>query len=133
MRSRSVLSRASVAAALVALGVALSGLLLSHTVASQEHAVLAAAHTAAGCGETWVRGITENRSPVAMRVAYTTDRLGNQWCREAADGVPAHSTDRWLAGDASGGETEITIVYLLSNGDKIWYLARAAKDRPAEV
>ena len=133
MRSRSLLSRASVACALVAFGVALSGVFLSQTVASQDHAALAAAHTAAGCGKTWVRGLTENRSPIAMQVTQTGHHLGNEWCREASDEVRPHSTDTWLAGDESGGETQIHIIYRLSNHDKILFQARASEDRPAEV
>lgn len=133
MRSRRLLSRASIAVAFVVLGVALSGAVLSQTsVASRDRAVLAAAHTAAGCGTTWIRGLTENRSPIAMHVTQTGHRLGNRWCREPADEVGSRSSDAWLAGDESG-DTQIDIVYLLANHDKIVFQASVTKQGPTEV
>jgi hypothetical protein len=133
MRSRGLLSRASVAVAFVALGVALSGRVLSGTsVAGPDRAVLSAAHTAAGCGKTWIRGLTENRSPIAMRVVQTGNRLGNEWCREPADEVGSRSSDSWLAGDESG-DTQIHIIYLLENDDKILFRAGVSDERPTDV
>jgi hypothetical protein len=133
MRSRRLLSRASIAGAFVALGVALSGEVLSQpSVAGRDRGVLAAAHTAAGCGTTWIRGVTENRSPIAMHVTQTGHRLGNKWCGEPADEVGSRSSDSWLAGDDSG-DTQIHIVYLLENRDKILFQARVSKERPTDV
>jgi hypothetical protein len=68
-----------------------------------------------------------------MQVVQTGQLLGNRWCREAADEAPAHSQDSWLAGDESGGETQINIVYRLSNHDRILFQARAGGDRPSEA
>jgi hypothetical protein len=133
MRSRGVLSRASVAVAFVALGVALSGGVVSETsAAGRDGVVLSAAPTAAGCGKTWIRGVTENRSAIAMRVIQTGNRLGNQWCREPADEVGSRSSDSWLAGDESG-DTQIHIIYLLENHDKILFRAGVSSERPTDV
>jgi hypothetical protein len=133
MRSRRLLSRASIAVALVVLGVVLSGAVLSQaSVASRGRAVLPAAHTAAGCGTTWIRGLTENRSPIAMHVTQTGHLLGNKWCREPADEVGSRSSDSWLAGDESG-DTQIHIIYLLENHDKILFRAQVSDERPTDV
>jgi hypothetical protein len=129
MRIRGLLSRASVAVAFVALS---GGVLSETSAAGQDRAVLAAAHTAAGCGTTWIRGVTENRGPIAMRVTQDGHRLGNKWCREPADEIGSRSSDSWLAGDESG-DTQIHIVYLLENHDKILFQARVSNERPTDV
>ena len=121
---------------LIALIVLVLGLVLSDpafggtAVAQPDRAAAPTAHAAAGCGATWIRGLTENRTPIGMRVAQTGERLGNRWCRSPEDEVRTHSSDSWLAGDESGA-TELNIVYLLPNHDRVLFQASAAKDRPA--
>ena len=58
-----------------------SGLLLSQkaprkTVVAGQH--IAAAVVSRGCGATWIRGITENKTGMPMGVASTGERLGNK-------------------------------------------------------
>jgi hypothetical protein len=122
------------AALAAAVGLALTNQPFDQTVVvSEAHATAATAHTAAGCGETWIRGVTENRTPVSMRVASIGHNLSNNWCREPDDVVRAHASDQWIGGDESGHPTHLHIVYLLANNDKILFQAHTAKDRPAEA
>ena len=44
----------------------------------------------------------------------------------------AHATNAWHAGDESG-PTELSISYLLANGDRVFFQARVAKTKPTEV
>jgi hypothetical protein len=84
-----------------------------------------------GCGATWIRGVTDNSTGMPLRVAQTGHLPTNQWCREPQD-VPARATDGWLGGDRSG-TTELTIGYLLENGDRILFIARVGESGAATV
>jgi hypothetical protein len=120
----------------VAVIVALLGLALSAQAASQRAAGApsrpVATSSQSGCGATWIRGITENRTGISMRVIQDGHGLTNEWCRSPEDYVHARSTDAWLAGDKSG-DTSIHIVYLLPNGDKVLFRAGITKDRRGDV
>lgn len=72
-----------------------------------------------GCGSTWIQGVTDNRTDMPLRVAQTGQRPTNQWCREP-ENVREGDTNAWLGGDPSG-TTELTIGYLLGNGDRIFF------------
>lgn len=90
-----------------------------------------AAVVAQACGARWIRGVTENKTGMPIRLASTGGRLGNKWCHEPED-VRAHATNSWLAGDESGS-TELTIDYLLENGDRLLFLAQVDKSGPTKV
>jgi hypothetical protein len=83
-------------------------------------------------GATWINGVTENRTDTAIQVAQTGLGLTNEWCRSPADEVRAHATNGWRASDDTG-DTELHIVYLLDNGDRVLFRARIAKDGPTDV
>ena len=129
MRTGRLLSRVSIVGAVLALGLVLLGRAPRDKVVVGQHD--AAAVVAQGCGGTWIRGITENKTHVPIRVASTGERVGNKWCREPED-VRVHTTDAWLAGDKSGS-TELQISYLLENGDRVLFLARVGRVGPTRV
>jgi hypothetical protein len=84
-----------------------------------------------GCGATWIQGVTNNDTGMPLRVAQTGLRTTNRWCREPED-VPERASDTWLGGDPSG-LTELTIGYLLGNGDRVLFVARVGQSPPASV
>jgi hypothetical protein len=81
---------------------------------------------------TRMRGITENRTGIAMRVTQIGNGVTDEWCRAPEDDVRAGSTNAWLAGDNSGG-IDVNIVYRLENGDEVLFLARILKTGGTET
>jgi hypothetical protein len=130
-RTRKWLFWPSLAAIAVALGLALSDPSFNQAVVVKQ--ARAVASEAAGCGQTWIRGVTENRTPVAMRVATTGHALGNKWCSEPEDAVRSHGSSAWIGGDESGRPTHLQISYLLANHDRVLFQARVANDKPTET
>ena len=129
IRTKTPESRLVIAIAVVVLGVAVLLVTLRHAAAaSQDHS---AATTAQGCGTTYIRGVTENKTGMALRVATVGQNASNKWCREPED-VHAHATNAWLAGDESG-PTVISVSYLLGNGDHVFFQARLTKNKQTAV
>jgi hypothetical protein len=131
MRSRRWVFWPSVAVIAAAVGLALSDRSFNQTLVVRQ--ARATAHSAAGCGQTWIRGVTENRTPVAMRVASTGQQQSNKWCSEPGDVVRPRGSDAWIGGDEAGRPTHLHIVYLLANHDRVLFQARVAKDKPTET
>ena len=94
-------------------------------------AVGAQSPPAHGCGATWIEGLTDNRTGMPLRVAQPGQLPTNKWCREP-ENVREGATNAWLGGDPSG-TTELTIGYLLGNGDRMFFVARVAKSGSATV
>jgi hypothetical protein len=79
MTAGRLLFRFSIVMAVLAFGLLLSGRAPRKTVVAGQRN--AAAVVAQGCGATWIRGISVNKTGMPMRVAATGERLGNKWCR----------------------------------------------------
>ena len=122
-------SRLVIAMAIAVLALAALLVTLRHTAAaSQDHR---AATAAPGCGTTYIRGVTENKTGMALRVATVGQNAGNKWCKEPED-VHAYATNAWLAGDESG-PTAISVSYLLGNGDHVFFQARLTKNKQTGI
>ena len=90
MRSGRLLSRVSIVGAVLALGLVLSGRAPRDKVVVGQHN--AAAVVAQGCGGTWIRGITENKTHVPMRVAATGERSATSGAVSPRTCVPTRQT-----------------------------------------
>ena len=130
------LSRNSIAVAVVALGLGLIVGLLDQSAAASGHRAVGALPATPPMPDchlaTWINGVTENRTDMAIRVAQTGMGLTNEWCREPADDVNPHASNGWRAGDDTG-DTDLDIVYLLDNGDRVLFRARVSKGGPTDV
>ena len=83
------------------------------------------------CRGTYINGVTQNETNMPLVIAQTGQALTNEWCRDARD-VRARSSDGWRVGDESAA-TDMNIVYLLGNGDRVLFRARIAPGGPADV
>ena len=121
MRTSRLFSAASIVVTIVVLGVALVLGAFRHTAAAGQDRVVAVSAQASpthGCGATWIRGITENKTGMPLRVASIGHKVTNKWCREPED-VRGHATNAWLVGDASG-PTDLNMQAFKGCRDRGW-------------
>jgi hypothetical protein len=115
------LTRCSIALALVALGLGVSGAAFA---GPQDRSMR-------DCRGTYINGVTQNMTDSPLVVAQTGQGLTNEWCRDAND-VRARASDGWRVGDESG-DTDMSIVYLLGNGDRVLFRAHITKGGATDV
>ena len=81
---------------------------------------------------TWIQGAVENRTDARLVLAQEGFGPGTEWCRSPGDDVRAHATDQWRVGD-DAGKADVFLIYLLDNGDRVRFRARAVENGPVEV
>jgi hypothetical protein len=131
------LSQRSIAIALVLLGLGLSAGM--STAAASRDRVAPAGPTEPTdpnprrCGAgTFINGVTQNKTDMPILVTQTGQGLTNEWCREPGGDIRANASDGWRAGDDTGN-TDVNIVYLLANGDRVLVFARITKGGDTDV
>ena len=131
------LSQRSIAIALVLLGLGLSAG-MSTAAASRDRVAPAGPQDPKDpnphrCGAgTFINGVTQNKTDMPILVTQTTQALTNEWCREAGDDIRPNASDGWRAGDDTGN-TNVSIGYLLANGDLVLVFARITKGGDTDV
>jgi hypothetical protein len=122
--------------AIVVLLLGLSAGVLDQTAASTQPAAAAVAQPPSNppprnCdGATEIRGVTQNGTDTAILTAQVgLGPLTAEWCNEPKDEV--RRTDGWRATNDSG-DTEVFIIYLLDNGDRVRFTARERTDGTAD-
>ena len=85
------------------------------------------------CTATRIRGLTENRTGLNLKLLQLGYGVSDVWCDEPEDDVRAHSSDRsWLIGDTHA-TVDVHLLYRLDNGDEIRFTARLHKPKEAEA
>jgi hypothetical protein len=85
------------------------------------------------CTATRIRGFTDNRTGLSLKLLQLGHGINDVWCDEPEDDVPAHSSDRsWLIG-STHGTVDVHLLYRLENGDEIRFTARLHKPNKTEA
>ena len=85
------------------------------------------------CTATRIRGFTENRTGLGLKLLQLGHGVSDVWCDEPEDDVRAHSSDRsWLIG-TTHGTVDVHLLYRLDNGDEIRFTARLGKPKETEA
>jgi hypothetical protein len=119
------LRRCSVVATIVALALLLGGAALGHSAAAPTQNP--------ACTATRIRGFTENKTGLNLKLLQLGHGLSDVWCDEPEDDVRVHSSDRsWLIGDTHG-TVDVHLRYHLANGDEIRFTARLHTPKATEA
>jgi len=125
VRTRRWLLRCSVVATIVGLALVVGGGAFGRGAAAPVHSP--------ACTATRIRGFTENRTALNLKLLQLGHGLSNVWCDEPEDDVRAHSSDRsWLIGDTHG-TVDVHLLYRLADGDEIRFTARLHKPKETEA
>ena len=125
VRTRRWLLRYSVLATIVGLALVVEGGAFGRDAAAPVNSP--------ACTATRIRGFTENRTGLNLKLLQLGHGVSDVWCDEPEDDVRAHSSDRsWLIGDIHG-TVDVHLLYRLDNGDEIRFTARLHKPKKAEA
>ena len=117
--------RCSVVATIVGLAVVVEGGAVGRGTAAPVHSP--------ACTAARIRGFTENRTGLNLKLLQLGHGVSDVWCGEPEDDQPASSSDRsWLIGDTHG-TVDVHLLYRLDNGDEIRFTARLHKPKETEA